>query len=65
MAKAKRVYRRLRSMGWVETHRVGSHRKMEKDGKILTFSWHDSADLGPPALAKLAKEAGCKPQDLT
>lgn len=64
MAKARRVLKKLLSMGWVEERRKGSHRILKKDSKILLFTYHDSDDLGPPALAKVAKDVGCKPQDL-
>lgn len=65
MPKAKRVLRRLLSLGFEIVHRVGSHRKLKHpDGRQFTFAHHDIVDLGPPALAKVAKQSGCKADDL-
>lgn len=65
MAKAKRVLRKLMAMGWVIAAQHGSHRKLKKPGyPQITFAFHDSADIGPPMLAKIAKDAGCKTTDL-
>lgn len=65
MAKARRVLKRLLAMGWVQVSQVGSHRKLKKaDQPMLIFAFHDSEELGPVMLAKLAKHAGCKPKDL-
>jgi hypothetical protein len=30
----------------------------------FTFSFHDGEEVGPAALAKIAKESGLKPEDL-
>jgi predicted RNA binding protein YcfA (HicA-like mRNA interferase family) len=30
----------------------------------FTFSFHDAEEVGPAALAKIAKDSGLKPEDL-
>lgn len=65
MAKGKRVLKKLLSLGWTVIRQKGSHRRLVKLGcQPLTFSYHDSEELGKIKLAQLAKEAGCKPEDL-
>jgi hypothetical protein len=38
---------------------------MQRTGwQDFTWAWHDSVELGPVALKKLAKISGLKPEDL-
>jgi predicted RNA binding protein YcfA (HicA-like mRNA interferase family) len=63
--KARRVYAALLRIGWTLKKQVGSHRRMQRAGwPSFTFSFHDGEEVGPPALAKIAKESGLKPEDL-
>jgi predicted RNA binding protein YcfA (HicA-like mRNA interferase family) len=44
---------------------VGSPKILKKDGwQDFPFSFHDSEELGPAMLSKLAKKTGLSPQDL-
>lgn len=58
MAKAARVLAALKRDGWVEVRRAGSHRVLVKDDRRRIWAYHDGADLGGPALARLAKDYG-------
>jgi predicted RNA binding protein YcfA (HicA-like mRNA interferase family) len=63
--KAKRVYAALIRIGWSLKKQVGSHRKLQRLGwKNFTFCFHDSEEVGPAALAKIAKDTGLRPEDL-
>lgn len=45
--------------------RVGSHRKLQKPGwRNFTFCFRDNEEVGPAALAKIAKGTGLRPEDL-
>jgi predicted RNA binding protein YcfA (HicA-like mRNA interferase family) len=63
--KAKRVYAALLRIGWTLKKQVGSHRKLQRSGwQNFTFCFHDNEELGPAALAKIAKDTGLQPDDL-
>ena len=65
-AKARRVLGALRRIGWTtkrETH--GSHRILSRLGWPDTvFAFHDSEEIGPQMLARIAKKTGLTPRDL-
>jgi predicted RNA binding protein YcfA (HicA-like mRNA interferase family) len=66
---AKKVYRALQRIGWVEKARVstsGSHKQMQHPDFPYQYTWafHDSDEIGPVMLAKIAKRTGLKPGDL-
>jgi predicted RNA binding protein YcfA (HicA-like mRNA interferase family) len=66
---AKRVYRALLRIGWREKPRIskaGSHKQLENPDYPHEFTWafHDSDEIGPKMLAKIAKRTGLKPEDL-
>lgn len=64
-AKARRVLAGLKRIGWRHDRTVGSHKIMKKDGRAdYPFSFHDSEELGPAILAKIAKRTGLRPGDL-
>jgi predicted RNA binding protein YcfA (HicA-like mRNA interferase family) len=64
-AKARRVYAALTRIGWTLKKQVGSHRKLQRPGwQNFTFCFHDNEELGPAALAKIAKDTGLRPEDL-
>jgi predicted RNA binding protein YcfA (HicA-like mRNA interferase family) len=64
-AKARRVYAALLRIGWTLKKQVGSHRRLQRPGwPNLTFSFHDSEEIGPAALARIAKDTGLRPEDL-
>jgi predicted RNA binding protein YcfA (HicA-like mRNA interferase family) len=58
MAKAARVKAALERDGWQLIRQVGSHCRYRKGKERRTFSYHDSEDLGNPALARVAKTFG-------
>jgi len=63
--KAKRVYAALMRIGWNLKKQVGSHRRLQRSGwPNFTFAFHDSEEIGPAALSRIAKDTGLKPEDL-
>lgn len=63
--KARRVYAALIRLGWSLKKQVGSHRRLERPGwPNFTFAFHESEEIGPAALAKIAKDTGLRPEDL-
>ena len=63
--KAKRVYAALMRTGWTLKKQVGSHRRLQRAGwPNFTFSFHDNEEIGPAALARIAKDSGLRPEDL-
>jgi predicted RNA binding protein YcfA (HicA-like mRNA interferase family) len=67
--KLEKVYRALQRIGWLEIPRIskaGSHRQLENPNYPYEFTWafHDSDEIGPKMLAKIAKRTGLKPEDL-
>jgi hypothetical protein len=44
----------------------GSHRQLEHSDHPNEFTWafHDSDEIGPKMLAKIAKRTGLKPEDI-
>jgi predicted RNA binding protein YcfA (HicA-like mRNA interferase family) len=64
-SKARRVYAALVGLGWTLEKQVGSHGKLQKPGwRNFTFCFHDNEEVGPAALAKIAKDTGLRPEDL-
>jgi predicted RNA binding protein YcfA (HicA-like mRNA interferase family) len=63
--KAKRVLAALLRVGWTIKRTTGSHKVLERDGwPNFTFAFHDSEEVGPKALARIARHTGLRPQDL-
>jgi predicted RNA binding protein YcfA (HicA-like mRNA interferase family) len=59
------VYAALLRIGWQLKKQVGSHRKLQRTGWAnFTFCFHDNEEVGPAALAKIAKDTGLCPEDL-
>jgi predicted RNA binding protein YcfA (HicA-like mRNA interferase family) len=58
MAKAARVLAALQRDGWVETRCSGSHRVLVKGKEQRIWAYHDGADLGGPAMARIARDYG-------
>ncbi len=55
----------LLRIGWSVKRQTGSHRVLEREGWPNTvFAWHDDIEIGPKALAKMAKVTGLEPGDL-
>lgn len=64
--KARLVYKALLKIGWqLKRTSDGSHRILERtDWPDTVFAYHDSEEIGPRALAKIAKKTGLRPEDL-
>jgi predicted RNA binding protein YcfA (HicA-like mRNA interferase family) len=66
-SKARRVYKALLRIGWVEHHIVkgSSHQQLKRPGFAdFTWAFNDSDEIGPKMLARIAKQTGLKPEDL-
>lgn len=65
-AKARRVLAALLQIGWtVKRHIHGSHRILSRPGWPDTvFAFHDSEEIGPRMLSRIAKKTGLTPRDL-
>ncbi|MBI5121918.1 MAG: type II toxin-antitoxin system HicA family toxin [Rhodospirillales bacterium] len=63
--KAKRLLAILLKNGWIVKRQSGSHRTLAREGwPDMVFAFHDSEEIGPRMLARLAKHTGIKPGDL-
>jgi len=59
------VLRALLRIGWTIKRQVGSHRTLSRDGWAdYVFAFHDSEEIGPKMLARMAKHTGLSPDDL-
>jgi predicted RNA binding protein YcfA (HicA-like mRNA interferase family) len=64
-AKAKRVFAALLRIGWSIKRESGSHRTLQRAGwPDFAFSFHDSEEIGPRMLARIARHTGLRPDDL-
>jgi len=65
-SKASRVLAALLRIGWsIKRTSGGSHRVLSRDGwPDVVFAFHDSDEIGPRMLSRLAKHTGLKPSDL-
>jgi predicted RNA binding protein YcfA (HicA-like mRNA interferase family) len=63
--KAKRVLAALLRIGWSIKREVASLKVLERDGKTdVVFAFHDSDEIGPRMLARIARQTGLRPNDL-
>ncbi|MEW6169166.1 MAG: type II toxin-antitoxin system HicA family toxin [Pseudomonadota bacterium] len=63
--KAKRVLAALYRIGWNLKRQSGSHKTLQRQGwQDVVFAFHDSEEIGPRMLARIAKNTGLKPKDL-
>lgn len=63
--KATRVLAALQRIGWKLKRQTGSHRVLQREGySDYVFAFHDSVEIGPQMLARIAKHTGLKPEDL-
>ncbi len=57
--KAKRLLAALFSLGWNLKRQSGSHRTLSREGwPDFVFAFHDSEEIGPRMLARIAKHTG-------
>jgi predicted RNA binding protein YcfA (HicA-like mRNA interferase family) len=64
--KARRLLAALFRIGWsLKRHDGTSHRTLAREGwSDYVFSFHDSEEIGPRMLARIAKRTGLTPEDL-
>jgi len=64
-SKARRVLAALLRIGWQIKRQSGSHRTLSRNGSPdFVFAFHDSDEIGPKMLARIAKHTGLTPEDL-
>ena len=64
-AKAKRVLAALLHIGWEFKRQSGSHRTLSREGwPNFVFAFHDTEEIGPRMLARIAKHTGLRPEDI-
>jgi predicted RNA binding protein YcfA (HicA-like mRNA interferase family) len=63
--KARHLLAALQRIGWAVKRERGSHKTLSRPGfPDYVFSFHDSGEIGPKMLSKIAKHTGLKPDDL-
>ena len=63
--KARPVLAAILKLGWSVKRQTGSHRTLQREGwPDYTFAFHDTEEIGPRMLARVAKHTGLKPEDL-
>ena len=63
--RARRVLAALLRIGWGLKRQSGSHRTLSREGwPDFVFAFHDSEEIGPRMLARIAKRTGLTPSDL-
>ncbi len=63
--QAKRVLAALLRTGWSIKRQTGSHRVLSRPGwPDVVFAFHESEEIGPRMLARVAKHTGLRPEDL-
>jgi len=64
-SRAPQVLSALQRIGWAVKRQSGSHRTLSRPGWAdFAFAFHDSEEIGPRMLARIAKRTGLTPEDL-
>jgi predicted RNA binding protein YcfA (HicA-like mRNA interferase family) len=64
-AKARPVLSALYRLGWQLRRETGSHKTLARDGSPdFVFAFHESEEIGPRMLARIARRTGLRPEDL-
>ena len=64
-AKARKILRALRKIGWSVKRSKGSHKTLEREGwDDYTCAFHDNVEIGPAMLSRIAKRTGLTQEDL-
>ncbi|MHB0963022.1 MAG: type II toxin-antitoxin system HicA family toxin [Gemmatimonadaceae bacterium] len=64
-AKARLVLAALLRAGWTVKRESGSHKTLTRAGwPDFVFAFHESEEIGPRMLARIAKHTGLTPNDL-
>lgn len=65
LVKARRLLAALLRLGWAIKRTTGSHRVLARPGwPDVVFAFHDSEEIGPRMLSRIAKVTGLTPDDL-
>jgi predicted RNA binding protein YcfA (HicA-like mRNA interferase family) len=63
--KSKQVLTALTKIGWTLKRQAGSHKTLSRVGWAdFVFAFHDSDEIGPTMLSRIAKNTGLTPEDL-
>jgi predicted RNA binding protein YcfA (HicA-like mRNA interferase family) len=63
--RARVLLQALLRIGWSIKRQTGSHRILRRAGyPDYVFAFHDSEEVGPRVLARVAKHTGLTPNDL-
>jgi predicted RNA binding protein YcfA (HicA-like mRNA interferase family) len=63
--RAREVLAALLRIGWTVKRQTSSHRTLTRPGwPDYVFAFHDSDEIGPRMLARIAKATGLRPEDL-
>ena len=63
--KARLVLAALYRIGWTLKRQSGSHRTLARPGWAdFVFAFHDTEEIGPRMLARIARRTGLQPTDL-
>jgi len=63
--KARLVLAALHRIGWTLKRQSGSHRTLARPGWAdFVFAFHDTEEIGPKMLARIARRTGLQPTDL-
>jgi predicted RNA binding protein YcfA (HicA-like mRNA interferase family) len=64
--KSRRVLAALMRIGWsIKRESGGSHRVLSRAGwQDFVFAFHDSEEIGPRMMARIARRTGLEPEDL-
>jgi len=63
--KARRVLAARLRLGWIVKREASSHNVLSRpDWPDTVFAFHDSEEIGPRMLARLAKSTGLRRDDL-
>ena len=65
-SKSKRVLAALFRIGWTLKRQLGtSHKVLQRPGwPDFVFAFHDSVEIGPKMLARIARSTGLSREDL-
>ena len=63
--RARQILAALQRIGWEIKRQTGSHKTLFRPGwPDVVFAFHDSDEIGPRMLARIARNTGLKPDDL-
>jgi predicted RNA binding protein YcfA (HicA-like mRNA interferase family) len=64
-SKAKKVLAALKRIGWAVKRQSGSHLTLARPGfPDFVFAFHDSDEIGPKMLSRIARHTGLTQGDL-